>query len=279
MGSTGTILSQLMRKLKDSCDDVQIDVITTKHMYRTQRAGLPSRENWEGIRIFRVNAPRTKRRLTALRLLSGTWLSIVVLVKLLLAPKYDLVFVVTNPPTLPSAAYWLRKIRRTPYVYLIHDLFPDVVVGLGSIRKQGTTARLTRSMQRKWLHGAARVVVLGRCMKDYLVRNYGLPEARVEAIPNWADSDQICPMDKATTKFRAMNNLTGFIVLYAGNFGQYQSFDNILDAAKELRSYKSDITFLFVGDGAKKDFIAETIEKDQLTNCRIFGFVARGGSL
>src|SRR4028119_952652 len=37
-------------------------------------------------------------------------------------------------------------------------------------------------------------------------------------------------------------------ILYAGNFGKYQNFDNILDAAKALASTLPEASFVFVGE-------------------------------
>ena len=65
------------------------------------------------------------------------------------------------------------------------------------------------------------------------------------------------------------------VVLYAGNFGQCQDFDNLLSAAKLLRDAAPDITIVFVGEGPKKEYLSERVRSDQLTNVRILPFVPR----
>jgi glycosyltransferase involved in cell wall biosynthesis len=109
-------------------------------------------------------------------------------------------------------------------------------------------------------------------MRGHLARVYVLPEGRVEVIPNWSDPDEIAPLDRET-RFRAAHALTGTIVLYAGNFGKYQNFDNILDAAKRLRTSCPDVQFVFVGDGARREYLADRMEREALENCRILPFV------
>src|SRR5262249_46682733 len=159
------------------------------------------------------------------------------------------------PPTAPIAALGLKRLRRIPYVYLIHDLYPDLAIALGMLPRQGLAALALARMQGAWLRGAERVVVIGRCMRDHISATYRLPVERSEVIPNWADAEAIVPLPKET-RFRAAHALGGPVVLYAGNFGQYQDFENILEAARRLQQAGSEITFVMVGEGAKKEQVA-----------------------
>jgi len=118
-------------------------------------------------------------------------------------------------------------------------------------------------------------------MRDYLVEHYSLPGENVEVITNWSDAGEILPLSK-NTRFRRQHGLEGKIVLYAGNFGQYQNFDNILDAAKQLASNPTyapggpvGVTFVFVGEGARKNYIAHRIKEENINNIRMFPFVDR----
>ncbi|WP_319586140.1 glycosyltransferase family 4 protein [uncultured Desulfobulbus sp.] len=271
MGSTGTVLSNLCRYLKDNYQDVDIDVITSKNLYRGGECCIP-KEDWNGIRITRINCPPTKQESTVKRLLYGILFTKLAFWKLLFRTKYDIVFVVTNPPMLAEAAWWTKLFKHTPFVYLIHDLHPDVPVRLGSLPADGLIAGLSRLIQNKWLHAADRVVVLGRCMKKYLGKAYHLPESRIEVITNWSDPDTVTPTD-TNTKFRKENTLDGFVILYAGNLGKFQNFDDLLDAASTLSKIHPDITFAFVGEGAKKDYIRTRAEEMKLDNIRMFTHV------
>jgi glycosyltransferase involved in cell wall biosynthesis len=80
------------------------------------------------------------------------------------------------------------------------------------------------------------------------------------------------PVPKESTQFRHDNNISNFLVLYAGNFARYQDFDTLLDAAKALKN-REDITFAFVGEGVKKAHIASRIANEELSNVRMLPFV------
>lgn len=271
-GGTPMVLSNLARYLKDQHPDLQIDVITSRNLYRGESAGLPLYEVWDGIKIFRLRTPKSNRPSTALRLAAGLVFTTAVFRKLNRRPRYDLLFIVTNPPTLPLAVQAFSKLRKTPYVYLIHDLYPDLATALHILEPSSRIAKVFQRCQRSWLHAAAVTVVIGRCMRDYLIKQYGLPAEQVQVITNWSDPDQIKPLDKHTN-FRMEHNLQGTLVLYAGNFGQYQNFDNILEAARQLRDTHPDLTFAFIGEGARREYIAERVATENLTNVKLFSFV------
>jgi colanic acid biosynthesis glycosyl transferase WcaI len=271
-GGTPTVLSTLARYLADHHPDLAIDVVTSRNSYRVRKARLAPFEDWKGVRITRVACPRSNRPSAMLRMLAGQLFALQAFRTVLFRRRYDLVFVGTNPPVAPSMARALRRMTGTPYAYLIHDLFPDLAMALGILPAGHPVARLAKAAQRRWLHAADRVLVLGRCMRDYLVAAYGVPADRISVIPNWSDPEKIRPLPK-TTRFRAAHDLTGFVVLYAGNFGQYQHFDDILLAAKLLRTREPDVTFVLVGGGARRDYLAEYIEKEKLDNVRMFPFV------
>jgi hypothetical protein len=108
-------------------------------------------------------------------------------------------------------------------------------------------------------------------MKDFVSRTYQIPDQQIEVAPIPANLNMIKPHDK-NTAFRAQNGLSGFVVLYAGNFAQYQDFDTLLDAAKLLK-HRKDVTFAFVGDGAKREYIGQRIADEHITNVRLLPFV------
>jgi len=271
-GGPGAVFSSLARQLKDAYPELDIEVITSKNTYRGQSLALPTYENWQGIKIFRLRTPKSNRASTLQRLVLGGVFTLAALGKMLLRRRYDLVLLVTNPPSLPMAALAYKRLRRTPYVYTIYDLYPDVATSLNVLSPASLPARVLRRLQARWLKSSARTIALGRCMRDYLRENYGLDESKIEVITNWADPGKIAPQGK-NTRFRAAHDLRGTVVLYAGNFGQYQNFDNILDAARLLQGTQPDITFVCVGEGARRDHVARRVAEENISNVRLFSMV------
>jgi len=266
-GGSPKIVSELCRYLRDNYN-VDIDVVTTWNVYRAQAEKLDGYEEWDGIRIHRLPVPRSQSRSVKRRLLHGIVYAYLAVGKVLRLGKFDLVLVGTNPPPAPALALAMKVLRGTPYVYFIHDLYPDLPVRLGLLRTQGRPAWITRNLQRSWLHNAAKITVLGRCMRDHLIEAYNLPVESVEVATNWHDNSALKSRPDET-RFRAKHNITGFTVLYSGNMGTSQSIDDLLDAAKILCTSYPDIIFVLVGSGNAFDHYKERIEKENIINTRL----------
>ena len=276
-GGTGPVMSGLVRHLRDHYPDLEIDVVTSRNVFRGGAApnSLPARENWEGVEIRRVAAPSPAKRSTRQRLISNLRFTSAALRALLTRrKKYDLLLVVTAPATLPMAARAYRALTGTPYVYLVHDLFLDMALAMNLLKGEGRSTSAMRRVQRRWFDAAAKIVVLGRCMRDFVAERYQVPREKLEIIPIPANLQQITLLSR-DTQFRRRNDLQGFVVLYAGNFARYQDFDTLLDAAAGLRD-RADITFVFVGDGARRAHIAARIADENLHNVKLLPFVPEG---
>lgn len=270
-GGTPKVMSDLASQIRKGFGD-EVTAVTTRNSYRDPSVRLSPEENWAGVRIVRVEAPHWTAKKTPQRLL-GNLVFTRRAVRQLRSISADVTFVSTAPATLPIAANAYQRRTGAPYVYIVYDLDPDRAVVLGLVDRDSMPARILRSHQRRWLHGAAKVVVIGRCMKQHLMREYGVPSDRVEVIEVGADPDTVRPLPKHEARFREKNGLAGFVLAYTGNFGKYHDFDSVLDAAKLVAKEVPDVTFALVGRGAKKAQIEKRIKDEGIANVRMFDFV------
>lgn len=273
-GGTGTVLSDLARTLVTAHPQVKIDVITSRNLYRDREARLAPYEKWGDIAICRLATPHPGGSSTVKRLAINTAFSLLSLWTLLRRRKYDMVLVGTAPPTLAMTALLLKKLTGTPYAYVIYDLDPDRAVNMGVLKESSLVARVLRTAQKSWLHGAFKTIVLGRCMQEHLLDAYDLSFNKSAVIPIGADPDDIVPGPKQGN-FRRDNELGGFVVSYSGNFGRYHNFDTILDAAKILARDGQNVTFVLAGGGAQKDHVADRVRTEHIDNVRLFPFVPK----
>ena len=271
-GGTGTVLSNLLRQLKNSDPTLEIEVITSKNLFRGAPTALPREEVWEGISITRLKTPAPRQKSVKRRLATNLIFSAAVFGQLLLRRKrYDVILAVTAPPTVPCAANLFQRLTGTPYVYLVYDLYLDMAITLGIVPRDSRMVKVFKNVQGDWLNRAAKVIVLGRCMRDFVEKHYGVAREKLEVAPIPANLRVVNPAPR-DTQFRRAHNLSGFLVMYAGNFAKYQDFDTLLDAAK-LLSDRPDITFLFVGDGTKHGYIRARIESEGIKNAKMLPFV------
>jgi glycosyltransferase involved in cell wall biosynthesis len=273
-GGTPTELSHLAVELKARYAELTLDVITSSNLYRTPmpEGGLLRLESWSGMSIKRLRVPKSNRPSMALRLFFGGFFALAAFAELLRRPRYDLIFVVTNPPALAGATWVYHLLTRVPYLYLVHDLYPDIAVAMGKVSADGWLTRSFARVQRGWLRGAGSVVVLGRCMKEHMMRRYGLADGHVRVIPSWSSIPR--ENSSAHNEFRQQLQHAGTVVLYAGNLSEYVRIDRFLAAARLLKN-RPDILFVFIGDGAMKQSLAREITEQKLGNVRLLPRVPR----
>jgi colanic acid biosynthesis glycosyl transferase WcaI len=273
-GGTGTVLSDLVRVLREIDTEMEIDVVTSRNLYRRAESALPAYENWNEVSIHRLATPRPNDLPLPLRLGANLLFCAAALAKLVSLPKYDVVLLATAPPMVAMAAMALKKLKGTPFVYIIYDLEPDRSVTMKILSQNHPVVKIFRWSQQRWLQSAAKVVVLGEHMGEYLSRTYGISMQSIHAIPIGSDPSEIVPGPKSS-RFRAQHGLSGFVVLYSGNFGRYHNFDTVLDAARQIRETHPQISFVLVGGGAQKAHIAYRVQEENLSNVRLFDFVPK----
>jgi colanic acid biosynthesis glycosyl transferase WcaI len=119
------------------------------------------------------------------------------------------------------------------------------------------------------MRGIDRISTISEKMRQRIVKK-GIPEDRTRLFPNWAETDFVVPMKRDN----ALRREFGFgpdhlLVLYAGNMGEKQGLDLVLDAAERLRG-RTKVQFVMVGTGAARKRLERTAGERKLRNVRFF---------
>ena len=92
------------------------------------------------------------------------------------------------------------------------------------------------------------------------IRDKGVPPERVHLLPNWADLEEIKPGERRNALRRELGLNDEIMVLYAGNMGEKQGLEVILDAAAITR-YNQAIRYVFVGEGAARKRLMDRAQR------------------
>lgn len=164
-------------------------------------------------------------------------------------PKVDAVLVHSTPATVALTALTLKAMRRTPYVVHIQDLWPQTVtsssLGQGSLLKKVEPA--LNAMCDLIYRQASTVAVTSPGMKDLIVQRGVNPE-KVHLATNWADEDAFRPVSKNHDLGKSLGIVAPFVVMYAGNLGEFQDLQIVVESASILKN-RADIQFVLVGGG------------------------------
>ncbi|MBV9215704.1 MAG: glycosyltransferase family 4 protein [Acidobacteria bacterium] len=271
--STGYYLTSIAEGLTDS---FKVKVITgqPKHMSRGSRA--PKRETRDGVEVFRVWGTTFDKNFLPLRLLNMATIGLSTLCKTLISFRSgDKVLVVTAPPTMPFIATLASLAKGAATTVLIQDSYPEILTAVGAIKPSSLSARLIDLVNR-WVFKYSRmIIVMGRDMKALLERKTEGLDIPVRVIPNWADLENIHPVPRERNELLAELGLQDkFVLLCAGNIGPALDLCTIVNAAALFKD-DGDIHFLFIGAGARVDWLRNEIENRGLTNVTVHDYIPR----
>ena len=198
-----------------------------------------------------------------------------VFTKVLFSSSKSLLFLVTTPPFLGLVGYVFKKLRRQKYVMLVYDILPDALIGAGMM-KESWVARVWRKFNKAVLSNADAVITIGEYMAANLTEDFDVsktPLGHIAVIHNWADVESIKPIPKEQNPFIKEQGLQNkFIVMYSGNIGATHDTETLVEAAKKLKD-NTDIQFVIIGEGAKKQFIIDSKERYGLDNMQISSYL------
>lgn len=263
-----------MTDLAESLVEKGIGVTAIAGRGRYEGGGrLTTTEEYKGVRIERAWATSFGKGTLARRLadylsfyIGATW-------TLLRQPRHDLVMALTTPPLIGLVALLVARLRRMCFVAVVQDLYPDIAVALGALRAESLMTRGLERLSRFMLRNADRVIVLSECMRKRVVAKIGSErEPRIDIIHNWADGETIKPLVDEENPFRVAHGFDdAFIVTFSGNWGLVNEFQTVLEAARMLRD-RSDILFLFIGNGARANEIHSFCRAHDLPNVRLLPY-------
>ena len=267
--STQKILTELAEDFVEY--GLEVDVLTTKNAYREEKQDLGKYEIYRGINIKRVFSTEGNRDSKIRRLLNYITFTTSVFFNLLFKKNYDKILFVSNPPLVPFIGYLIKKLRGKNYIYLVHDIYPDVAEKLGVIKKGSIISKVMNYMNKKIYTNAERIIALGKDMKR-VIADKGVDEEKIEIVTNWADSrvNYEKEVDKNFYKKYRLENK--FNILYTGNISKVHAIDTIVEVAKILKN-EEDIMFTFVGDGNRKQDLIKLKEKEDLRNIQLENYM------
>ncbi len=267
--STGYYLSKIAEYLA-SCFEVK--VLTVRKPQNHNGNLSPAKELWRGVEIIRcpgTNFDKNRLILRTVNVVSG---SVSLLVQALVRFRNsDIILVCTNPPSLPYAMALASRICNAKIILRVDDVYPDALVCSGLLRKENVIVKASHWLQERLFRSVNRIIAMGSCMSHRLRSEYGASPKKITVIQNWADVDEVCPAPREENAIiRALGLNNKFVLQVAGNIGRVQDIETIAKAAFALRA-DNNIHFLFVGSGAKKEWLEKWIAANDLRNISVVG--------
>ncbi len=226
------------------------------------RNKLWQREKMEGIEVIRVWSYITANEGFVRRILDYQSYMLSAIVASLFVRKVD-VIVGTSPQFFTAcAAYVASRLKFRPYIFELRDLWPETIKAVGAMKNARAIALLEK-LELFLYRKAAKVISVTKSFKKNLISR-GIDGSKIEIVTNGVDISQFTPRPKDAALTKELGLEGKFVAGYIGTHGLCHGLETLVTAAERLRG--TGIVFLFLGDGARKQFLREMAAEKKLDN-------------
>ena len=251
--ATGQLLDDLTSRI--ATKNLNFIVFTSQPSYSFDVKEAPHRERDGSRLIIRSNTSRIFPRTIKGKTINSLIFSlnfIFMLIKESFGLKIDLFIFTTEPPFMTFLAYFVLLIFRKPFIFILYDLYPDILVNTKTLSVDSFIIKFWGFINQIVYKKSDNLIVLSEPMKSKILDSYkNLDEDKISIIYSWVDSKKIKPIPKKDNFFIKDNDVGNkFVVMYSGNFGRCHDLETIQSCVNNLKN-QNDILFLFIGSGPR----------------------------
>jgi glycosyltransferase involved in cell wall biosynthesis len=221
-------------------------------------------EKWNGIRILRARTKaRGKGRFSLLLNYLTYPLAALAMVAKNGTMRYSISFTSMPSPIFQCiVALVLKKFRGVPAVFWVQDIWPESLIDTIGLKNRLVKSLLTKFCS--YLYRSADVVLIQSEAFRARLEKMGVSSAQINFFPNTAP-DEFVPLAKSEVDPAILSLLpeTPLRLMFAGNIGESQNLDLILNAAAKLRQYHS-IQWVIVGNGRDLERIRQRVTSAEI---------------
>lgn len=180
--------------------------------------------------------------------------------------QFDVIFVCQlSPVTVGLPAIFLKKLLKIPIVFWVLDLWPESISATGIVKNKKILNLVDDCVS--YIYSKCDKIIVSSKGFIKSIESKGISSEKLEYFPNWYEPDySVKQRSSLETQCEIRKLPKGFKVMFAGNIGEAQDFETILNAAELTKKY-SDIHWIILGDGRKGDWVKKEISSRGLSDC------------
>lgn len=228
-----------------------------------------SYEKWKGVDVYRSNLilrGNGNAMNLFLNYFSFAFLSIFTLFSI--KSRFDKIFIFApSPITVGIPGIVASKLFKAKSVLWVHDLWPESIRIAGGIENRfiiKTIDLLTRWIYKK----VDKILIQSEAFQSYITQQVE-DKNKIFYYPFYAE-----PFYRVENPEPKYNDdlPSGFKLLFAGNIGEGQSFQTLIEAAKVIKNMNLPISWIIFGEGRMKELVIKEITTHGLEN----NFILKG---
>ena len=265
-------------RINDIAEDLvkegnEVSVITTYPHYPYKKLFKNFNDTYlknKKIKIYRVpiiDFGKKYKIFIVLNYLSFIFTSFILTPFYLLFQKFDVIFVFGTSPLIQGlSAIHLKYLFRSKLITWVLDLWPDDLKSTGYI-SNNFILRINEYLSKILYFFSDKILIQSNAFKEPI--NKLFKNNKTIYFPNPVDRFIFEESNRLRIKNKFNLSPLKFNITYAGNIGNNQSIDTIIESINLISGEKSNIYFHFFGSGNKDKYLNEQL-KDQI-NAKFYG--------
>jgi glycosyltransferase involved in cell wall biosynthesis len=171
--------------------------------------------------------------------------------------KFDKIFVYEpSPVTVGIPAIFAKYKFNAPVYFWVQDLWPESISAAGGVKNKTVLALLNWLTKFIYQH-SHKILIQSKAFLPYIL-NQNVDKSKLVYYPNSTEKyyKELSP-DESLLKILP----SGIKLIFAGNIGESQSFETLLNAAKILKNEDVQVHWLILGDGRMREFVNQKIKE------------------
>jgi len=241
-----------------------------KQPLKKKLLGFYYESNFNGIRVIHV--PLKKYKNTLVRIFSFIYWHFISLLFGLSIKNIDFILSPSPPLSIGWISIMIAKKTKAKFIYNVQEIYPDLLIKNGSLKSK-IIIRALKWLEKYVYNNASSVITIDKKFYEQIEGRF-VNKEKLSIVPNFVDTDLYHPVDnEVSLPMPFTRNNSKVKLLYAGNIGFYQDWEPVLYAAKKLKD--TNIEFWIIGEGVKKDYLINEVEKHNLNNIKIMPYQDR----
>jgi glycosyltransferase involved in cell wall biosynthesis len=172
---------------------------------------------------------------------------------------FDVIFVYqTSPVTVGIPAVFAKKLFKTPIYFWVQDLWPESLTAAGGIKNK-LVLSFFNSLT-KWIYNhSKKILIQSDGFREYIV-NQRISNDKIIFYPN-STEDFYKPLTEVK-RYQKFFQDKFFNIVFAGNIGEAQSFNTIIEAMNNIKELP--VKVIVLGNGRYKETALSLIKEKGL---------------
>jgi glycosyltransferase involved in cell wall biosynthesis len=184
-----------------------------------------------------------------------------------LSIKADIVYATSTPLTIVIPALFKRFIQKTPYIFELRDLWPDVPIKYKYINNY-FLIKFSLLLEYIAYKYAKKIVVIVDGFKNHLIKFKKIKASKIIVITQFC-YDYKFKINSKVDKFFKKNKK---YLLYAGRIDLSHNVEYLVHLANKIYFKDNNIFFLVYGDGPHYNLVKELAKRNNILNKNFFLF-------